>query len=341
MYFGSIPVRFGLTGQAARNFVTLSSLKMPNLIGLTDVSIFIRIEVDSNIGRGDILVHNHICSHSFNHAIEIKEIMQDQNNSLTVPQQTHFQTQGYVIIEDLYSRDAMQALKQHAIDMCLDPTTPTENVKWNAKAKAESEKYQGAQALHSFWRPHTISEPFRNLCADPTLTDRLASILGPDVVTFNGLAIFKSSEIGLAFPYHQDMWYFQKNNDIAQSCAIWLALDDADEENGCLWVVPESHSGRLYDHVEPAGEYNQQEFREVLEAREMEEVSVQLQSGSALFFDGRLLHRSGPNKSRRDRACYVIHNTSADTRFSARPGTLEYRAIMKTRGDRNPQFLPQ
>lgn len=265
--------------------------------------------------------------------------MSNLDSALSSDELAHFRSQGYVIVEDLYDRETMQSLKQHAIDMCLDPNTPAENVKWNAKATAEPDKYQGAQALHSFWRPHTISEPFRALCTDPKLTNRLASILGPDIVTFNGLTIFKSREIGLAFPYHQDMWYFQQRNEIAQSCAIWLALDDADEANGCLWVVPQSHTGKLYDHVEPAGEYNQQEFREVLEAREMTEISVPLRVGGALFFDGRLLHRSGLNETDRDRTCYVIHNTSADTRFAAQEGSLEYRAIMRTRGNREPQFL--
>lgn len=261
------------------------------------------------------------------------------NHQLSTQELAHFQSQGYVIVEDIFDHDTMQSLKQHAIDMCLDENTPEENVKLNAKAAAHQEQYQGAQSLHSFWRPQTASEPLRALCANPKLTDRLASILGPDIITFNGLVIFKSREIGLPFPYHQDMWYFQKNNDIPQSCAIWLAMDDADQGNGCLWVVPESHSGRIYDHVEPAGEYNQQEFREVMEARDMEEVPVEIKAGSALFFDGRLLHRSGPNLSNRDRTCYVIHNTMADTRFAAREGSLEYRAIMRTRGEREPQFI--
>ncbi|MEM7128432.1 MAG: phytanoyl-CoA dioxygenase family protein [Chloroflexota bacterium] len=265
--------------------------------------------------------------------------MSYQNSGLSPSELAHFQSQGYVIVEDIYDAEAMQSLKQHAIDMCLDPKTPEENIKWNAKARAEPNKYQGAQALHSFWRPHTISEQFRAICSDPKLTQLLASILGPNVITFNGLTIFKSREIGLAFPYHQDMWYFSKSSEIAQSCAIWLALDDADEENGCLWIVPESHTGKLYDHVEPAGEYNQQEFREVLEARDMAEISVPLRAGSALFFDGRLLHRSGLNQTDRDRTCYVIHNTSADTRFGSQPGSLEYRATMRTRGNRDPQFL--
>ncbi|MEM7032947.1 MAG: phytanoyl-CoA dioxygenase family protein [Chloroflexota bacterium] len=260
---------------------------------------------------------------------------------LSPTQLTHFQKQGYVIIEDIFDRETMQSLKQHALDTCLDPATPQENVKWNGMANAGAIKKEGAQALHSFWRPQTFSPRFRDLCHDNRLTDPLASIFGPNVVTFNGLVIFKSKEVGLAFPYHQDMWYFEKRNDIAQSCGIWLALDDADEENGCLWIVPGSHKGPLYDHVEPNTEFTQQEFREVPEANDMPEVSVPLRSGSALFFDGRLLHRSGLNTSSRDRACYVIHNTSAATRFAAQPPSIEYRAIMRTKGDQEPQFITE
>ena len=33
-------------------------------------------------------------------------------------------------------------------------------------------------------------------------------------------------EIGLPFPYHQDLWYFTRGrNQMRQSCAIWLALE--------------------------------------------------------------------------------------------------------------------
>ncbi len=171
------------------------------------------------------------------------------------------------------------------------------------------------------------------------MTGRLASILGPDVITFNGLVIFKAAEIGLPFPYHQDMWYFQRGNDIERSCGIWMALDDADEDNGCLWVVPGSHRLPIQEHVLPDADHLQQEFREVPAAAEMDEVPVPLKAGSCLFFDGQLLHRSSHNHSARDRACYVIHNTSADTVFRM-ASDFERRAVMRTRGDREPQLDP-
>lgn len=51
--------------------------------------------------------------------------------------------------------------------------------------------------------------------------------------------IFKSKRIGGAVLPHQDSTYIRTN---PLSCkGIWVGLDDADKENGCLWGVPGSH----------------------------------------------------------------------------------------------------
>ncbi|MBT3268699.1 phytanoyl-CoA dioxygenase family protein [Candidatus Poribacteria bacterium] len=259
--------------------------------------------------------------------------------ALTAEQEAHFTEHGYVIATDVYDRDAAQALKAHAIELCLDPAIPAGHVKMNALVASGQVERTGAAALHSLFRPHVVSDLYAEVCRDPALTGRLANILGPDVITFNGLVIFKSREVGLPFPYHQDLWYFRRGNDMQRSCGIWMALDDADEENGCLWVVPGSHRLPIQEHVLPEADHLQQEFREVPGAAEMDEIPVPLRSGSCLFFDGRLLHRSSHNHSARDRACYVIHNTSADTVF--RMGSeFEMRTVMRTRGDREPILCP-
>jgi ectoine hydroxylase-related dioxygenase (phytanoyl-CoA dioxygenase family) len=251
----------------------------------------------------------------------------------------HFEEHGYVVAPDLYDRATAQALKAHATELCLDPDLPAGHLKVNALVASGEVAREGAAALHSLYRPQVVSETYADVCRDPALTDRLAGILGPDVVTFNGLVIFKAAAIGLPFPYHQDMWYFRRGNDIKRSCAIWMALDDADEENGCLWVVPGSHLLPIQEHVLPDSDHLQQEFREVPAAAEMHEIPVPLKAGSCLFFDGGLLHRSSHNHSDRDRACYVIHNTSADTVFGM-GSEFEMRAIMRTRGNREPLRRP-
>ena len=254
--------------------------------------------------------------------------------SLTPAELAHFEEHGYVVVPDLYDRETTRALKAHAIDLCLDPDILDGHLKINALVASGQVDRTGADALHSLFRPQVISETYAEVCRDPALTGRLASILGPDVITFNGLVIFKARGIGLPFPYHQDLWYFQQSHDMERSCGVWMALDDADIENGCLWVVPGSHKLPIQEHLLPDADHLQQEFREVPGASEMAEIPVEIMAGGCLFFDGRLLHRSGHNHSDRDRACYVIHNTSADSVFRGTETGLEMRAVMRTRGDR-------
>jgi phytanoyl-CoA hydroxylase len=263
----------------------------------------------------------------------------DRESALTGEELAHFDEHGFVVVPDVYERRETQALKAHAIDLCLDPDIPDGHLKINALVASGKVDRTGAEALHSLFRPHVISETYAEVCRDPALTGRLASILGPDVITFNGLVIFKARGVGLPFPYHQDLWYFQRGNDIERSCGIWMALDDADEGNGCLWVVPGSQKLPLQEHVLPDAAHLQQEFREVPAASDMDEIPVPMKAGGCLFFDGRLLHRSSHNHSDRDRACYVIHNTSADSVFRMRPG-LEMRSVMRTRGEREPILRP-
>ena len=258
--------------------------------------------------------------------------MTEYEQEFSASELNHFHEHGYVIVEDLYDRSEMQNLKQHAISLALAPSTPQGLVKVNAFVKAGViEGREGIERLHSLFRPQIVSRRFVDVCCDSKLTDRLAAILGPDVITFNGLVIFKIKGTGLPFPYHQDMWYFSRNNEIAISCAIWMALDDATIENGCLWIVPGSHKLDIQEHVLPESRHLQQEFREVRAAREMDEIPVPLRSGSCLFFHGKLLHRSGMNEGTCDRCCYVIHNTTADTVFKMGAG-VERQAIMRTRG---------
>ncbi len=76
--------------------------------------------------------------------------------------------------------------------------------------------------------------------------------------------------------------------------AVWLALDDATVDNGCLWVIPGSHRrGVLY----PARDWADPRFDGTPEAHGFphdadEAVPVELPAGAALIFDGYLLHRS-------------------------------------------------
>ncbi|MCB1694026.1 MAG: phytanoyl-CoA dioxygenase family protein [Pseudomonadales bacterium] len=92
-------------------------------------------------------------------------------------------------------------------------------------------------------------------------------------------------------PWHQDNGYgrLEPPDDLT----VWITLDDCDERNGCLWVVPGSHRKGLLPHAPAHG---------LMAAESNEEgIPLPMNAGDAVLFGSLLLHRSLPNETDRTR----------------------------------------
>jgi ectoine hydroxylase-related dioxygenase (phytanoyl-CoA dioxygenase family) len=106
-------------------------------------------------------------------------------------------------------------------------------------------------------------------------------------------------------PWHQDEWYFPF--DRHPQVGLWLAVTEATLDNGCLWVLPGSHTEPVHDHVadrRPGANYG---YVEIVDHDMAGEVPVTMQPGDLLVFHSRLMHRSTDNRSDRIRAAMVFH----------------------------------
>lgn len=72
-------------------------------------------------------------------------------------------------------------------------------------------------------------------------------LLGDDVVLKNCQLFNKTPGKSQATPAHQDGFYFMIMPQAAVT--LWLALDDANVDNGCVWYVAGSHHFGLRDHT--------------------------------------------------------------------------------------------
>jgi len=110
--------------------------------------------------------------------------------------------------------------------------------------------------------------------------------------------------------WHQDEIYIPTRD--RSLIGAWIALDDATIENGCLWVVPGSHrTGHLYPQRQHD---NTDEFDFGTQSYgfdESLEVPVEVKTGSVVFFNGYLLHRSQKNRSNIYRRVLVNHYMNA------------------------------
>ena len=162
--------------------------------------------------------------------------------------------------------------------------------------------------------PHKVSQTMFDFLRHPALVEVLQSIIGPNVKCMQSM-LFVKGPGGRGQAWHQDEFFVPTRD--RSLCGIWVALDDTDRQNGCLWVIPGSHkSGVLW----PMGPNEDPRISGPSQSaynhpfREEEAVPVEMKAGSVVFFNGYLLHRSLDNVTTdRFRRALVIHTMSAES----------------------------
>ena len=129
--------------------------------------------------------------------------------------------------------------------------------------------------------------------------------------------------------WHQDnrYWSFDEENLIS----VWLALGNEYKRNGCLRVIPGSHKEDL-----PGGRFDAELFlRTDLAANKLllnRAVSIELQSGDALFFHSRLLHAAGRNLTDSTKFSLVFTYHEASNRPIENTRSARFPSIKVKRG---------
>lgn len=97
--------------------------------------------------------------------------------------------------------------------------------------------------------PHLIEidRSWLEIAALPEILDVVEQAIGPDIICWGSALFCKTAGDGKATPWHQDGHYWPIRP--LATVTVWLAIDAATPENGCLRIVPGSHrAGELYDH---------------------------------------------------------------------------------------------
>ena len=134
-------------------------------------------------------------------------------------------------------------------------------------------------------------------------------LLGGEVYHYHSKLTLKAPETGGAWNWHQDYgyWYFN-GNLFPDMLSVFVAIDPATRENGCLQVIRGSaRMGRL-DHELVGGQLTADPDRVAHAIERLEVVSCEMAAGDALFLHCNTLHGSSKNRSKRSRnvllCCY-------------------------------------
>ena len=130
-------------------------------------------------------------------------------------------------------------------------------------------------------------------------------LLGPDVVYAGDHAIFKPAGVGAPTPWHQDEAYWHAGTRY-NSLSVWMPLQEATEENGCMKFLPGSHKQEVVPHQSIGGDTRVHGLELVDPVDESKAVACPLPPGGATFHDSRTLHFTGANRSSGPRRAYII-----------------------------------
>jgi ectoine hydroxylase-related dioxygenase (phytanoyl-CoA dioxygenase family) len=249
---------------------------------------------------------------------------------------------GYLVLRDVLDADLLDRMRAESIAICrgrrgeiqgLEPARPDEN---------DLDVLRRYLCIHF---PHKLSSLARDVALLPQAVAALTTVIGPNVKLMQSMLFIKSEgKPGQA--WHQDETHIPTRD--RSLTAVWIALDDATVENGCLWVIPGSHrAGVLFpDRVQDDPRYDCTREAYGFRYDEDEAVPVEIPAGSALVFHGYLLHRSLPNTGRHGmRRALVNHYMSAESLLPwFRPdegepmGTVDHRDVLLVAGQDPYEF---
>ena len=257
---------------------------------------------------------------------------EERKFKLTPEERSSWDENGYFVRHDVFTEAENDLLTQVADEIALGQIPfPDHRIFQNALVRDGKVEASGIYAMHSIHQMNLYSPEFLARTRDPRLTDPVVDILGPDLLGLNSLYIWKPPKIGLGFPWHQDRWYTQPQFKTKTTVGTWTAIDPADKENGCLYVIPGSHKIGILEHAELEGS-QQQEFKQALGAKDEDGVAVELPPGGVIFFDNRILHKSTDNNSERFRRSNIAHYMSAKAERVSHKNVKHIRPVMWVRG---------
>ena len=221
-----------------------------------------------------------------------------------------YRRDGFVVLRDAFPQDRVEELRREAVRICRGELGEVGGMKPGTPDESDDDVMARTLCIHF---PHKISPVMLAAMKDAAVVEPLTRLISPNVKAMQSMLFIKSAgQPGQA--WHQDE-YFIPTRD-RSLCGAWIALDDATVDNGCLWVIPGSHTGVIYpqrdhgdyDRFDCTGEAFQFPYSD------SDAVPVEVATGSVVIFNGYLLHRSEPNRrSGGFRRALVNHYMSAES----------------------------
>ena len=147
----------------------------------------------------------------------------------------------------------------------------------------------------------TGSQKFLQLAMHPPIIDLVEQLIGPDIILWGCHVFCKPASEGYETPWHQDGHYWPIRP--LANCTVWVALEPSIQENGCLRVIPGSHTAKqLYEHLhEDRNDLTLNQRMAEGTFDESQAADLELQPGEMSMHDIYMIHGAKANTSQQRR----------------------------------------
>ena len=175
------------------------------------------------------------------------------------------------------------------------------------------------------------SELTRRVCRDERILTLIEDIVKPGIAIYSAKLFEKRPNDERICHWHQDDAYYQKHSHCACRMSAWIPLQDCDESNGCVWVVPGSHQHGLKSASMIDDGTGHCEFAFAHGTAEVEgAVPVPVKAGTVLLFHALTAHRSLGNRTTHSRRSFIISYQDALTNR----GNKDQHQVLRPAGKR-------
>jgi ectoine hydroxylase-related dioxygenase (phytanoyl-CoA dioxygenase family) len=201
----------------------------------------------------------------------------------------HYRTDGWVIPRYRLPAERVAAMVT-ALDSLLrdNPGVRPEKL---VSAHVEGDNGEGVRGRRAFL----------DLARDPEIVELVSGVLGDDIILWGCHVFCKPAVEGYETPWHQDGHYWPIRP--LTTCTVWVALEESSVENGCLRVIPGSHTGKqLHAHLHE--DRSDLTLNQRLAAGTFDEASavdLELRPGEMSLHDVHMIHGANANRSNKRR----------------------------------------
>lgn len=224
----------------------------------------------------------------------------------------HYHDQGYLMVRKAFDPDEVKAALGGLVDLIMGKNPDFKGISFEAKAQdrlsqlSPEDRQDAVRKIMAFVE---YDQRLKAMSHHPKLLAAVGTLLGDKEPTmFQDMALVKPPRLGREKPWHQDKAYF--NYPLATPVVgVWIALDEATVENGCMQFLPGQHKEGPRIHF-------QRRDWQICDTEMMGQRSVTapLKPGGLLLFSGLLPHGTPHNASGKRRRALQYHYAPSDAK---------------------------